>query len=842
MSLLGRDNFARDLLVLLLVGVIVASLFSMGLAVTTDKYFAQAVTGVIGDYGQYDLVFSVRSELYAEAQRQLQRIVADRFPGSRLHAGLAIAGKSTIFLSLATPYRTREVFESLAYFFGNLPGSAGFSIISEPRIVLSAVPGGAQELLRKEFGRISGVSFVFLDGDNLNLLLKSPGDLDRVRTTVKRVLARYQLLEVRFPVGSPVSDVGMLGRQLEQAVQRVPGVSLAKDVTRGGSTSDSQYMAAALSELRRFMVAYAARVTVQPVGQARLQPGDRLILQGRASRLPVPGQAKNDQYVEVKLDQVNNGAGEGLIVQGDASYIKNTSAFRLLPGEKVGEYVGTISVTDERAALSGALDESVKLLENVQTVAADPAWGDAAGSLQSYQGILAQITSVQRMLTAVRDGVGVATAAQTRDRLRQAANQIQGISGDLEYLAGTMARVKLVEGRVAAVLDRVNVFQSLLRTQAGQGLDQGANGLGQKLIAADQGITAVGENLRQKARQVDDFINRFNPFVQVLLGWGDRARVLARQLDFFGSALEPGSKGRQTFDSLLAATDSTLKKLQGFNALSLMGEMSQAKERLSSMGQLDLGGIIQQMLYVRNSLPKLLDEEIGRSVGMIDQYLGGDAIPGEKLQILTNAGVDTAAVTGAIRRAAGHGQTTVLRLPVGSLELDYRGEIFRVLGEVRMTITALVLLGLFLLEFLLDQTVIVAMLRRQAEAMSRRVIGPRPRLARFTAFVLNPARLYAVGFGTLWLWLCTTLTGARLPLLGTWGAAILGGLLGLLLGHFAELINPIDGDEVMAAESLGLPFVLIMREIVIPAGRPGLLQILNRRRLIMRGGGGPRQC
>ena len=46
MSLLGRDNFARDLMVLLLVGIVLASLFSLGLAATTDKYFARAVTGV----------------------------------------------------------------------------------------------------------------------------------------------------------------------------------------------------------------------------------------------------------------------------------------------------------------------------------------------------------------------------------------------------------------------------------------------------------------------------------------------------------------------------------------------------------------------------------------------------------------------------------------------------------------------------------------------------------------------------------------------------------------------------------------------------------------------------
>ena len=38
-------------------------------------------------------------------------------------------------------------------------------------------------------------------------------------------------------------------------------------------------------------------------------------------------------------------------------------------------------------------------------------------------------------------------------------------------------------------------------------------------------------------------------------------------------------------------------------------------------------------------------------------------------------------------------------------------------------------------------------------------------------------------------------------------------------------------DEILAGQSLGMSFEEIMREIVIPGARPGLLQRLNRRRL-----------
>ncbi|MCL6614433.1 MAG: hypothetical protein K6U03_07465, partial [Firmicutes bacterium] len=816
MSLLDREGFGRDLLLLAVVGIVLASLFSTGIAAATDKYFTRAVRGVIGDYGQYDLVFQVRTEFFAETQKQLERIVADRFPGSRLRPGLAIAGKSTIFLGLAPSHRTRQVFENLYYYFGNLPGNAGFSIIAEPRIVVSGVPAGAQDRLARELGSLPGVAFAFMEGDNLNLLLRSPGDMEAVRPAVRRILARYRLLEVRFPLETPLSDLERLGRQIELAVGRVPEVRLARDVTRGGQESDTQYMAATLSELRRFMAAYAARVMVEPAGKVRLAVGDHLVLQGRAPHPPSPGGVKDDRFVEIKLEKVADGVGEGLIVQGDASYITNPSVYKLLPEGKVGEYVGTATVVDESALLAEAIDEGAGLLQRLRTIASDPTWGETTHSLEQYRGLAEEIAGVGKMLAGLRDGLGTLTAAETKEKLRAVAAQIDAVSADLTRLAENVARVKVVEERLGAALDRVSVFQWFLRSRAAgyRGPEEDPNGLGSRLLAIDRGLTALGEGLRQRARQIDDFINRFNPFVQILLGWGERARVLADQLESFGGVLGPGSKGRQVFDSLLGATDATLKRLGALDLLALTEDASQIKEKLSFLAGADLDGLIAELERVRDSLPQLLDEEIGRSIGLIDRYLGGEAVPGQRLQIMINADADTKAVTRAVERVTGRGGANLLWGPIGVLEADFRGELFRVLAEVRTTITALVLLALFVLEFLFDQSMIVAMLHRRAEAVSRRVLGPRPRLARLGAVVLNPARLYSIGFGAFWLWACFGLTGARLPMMGNWSAAAIGGILGLFLGFLAERVNPIEEDDVMAGESLGLPFGRLMPEIV----------------------------
>ncbi|HAI52256.1 MAG TPA: hypothetical protein DCL99_03050, partial [Firmicutes bacterium] len=66
------------------------------------------------------------------------------------------------------------------------------------------------------------------------------------------------------------------------------------------------------------------------------------------------------------------------------------------------------------------------------------------------------------------------------------------------------------------------------------------------------------------------------------------------------------------------------------------------------------------------------------------------------------------------------------------------------------------------------------------------------------------------------------------PLVNPAVVAVLGFALGVLLVLLAERFSPVDGMELMAAQALGLSNVQIMREVVIPPSRPGLMNMLNR--------------
>jgi len=52
--------------------------------------------------------------------------------------------------------------------------------------------------------------------------------------------------------------------------------------------------------------------------------------------------------------------------------------------------------------------------------------------------------------------------------------------------------------------------------------------------------------------------------------------------------------------------------------------------------------------------------------------------------------------------------------------------------------------------------------------------------------------------------------------------------LGLVTALLADRLSPVRVEEIVAGQSLGLTNGQIMREIVVPAGRPGLLSLVNR--------------
>ena len=837
---LKQDTFIKDLLLLLLVSIIFAALFAAGFAMATDKYFARAVSGVIGDFGQYDILFQNREELKGAITRQIEQIITERFPGATLKQGVTLAGKTTFFLTLPDQYKTKAVYESFSYIFKNLPGNGGYSIMTEPRINITSVPGGSFDFLAKQVEAIPGVRFTFHDGNSIGVIMKNNRVQPQVIERIKGILERYQILEVRLTSSGHASEeLITLGKQASQAIVGIKGVDYVKDVTMSGGSDDYQYLVNTLSEVKRFMLAYAAEVQVKLDPGQELAVGDLLAINGQNKIDIRPGGLLEPLQVVVKVTAVDASGIHGLIIQGDSGFLRDKQAYRLLSGDKIGAPLGSIEVSSRKSQLIYAMDQGVKLLTQINQALNDynSSTGGAGLTVDGIEKVYGQLAQIKNSLVTMDNGIDSLSGKAQRGKLGQMVTLVNSVGDDLDYLARTFGRVQLLSNRFNGAMEGLRSTRILMGSPLLQGTIGQTGGIADKMQLLNTQLNTVENSLQARITKLDDFINRFNPLVATLLSWRNKANDFARLANNFGTVFTPGSANQQKLKELISATNQVVSGITVFDLPQVKKGLGFASDRLFGSDRVNLSAIIAQLVRTRDSLPRLLDEEIGHSVNLIDKYVGGETVSGERIQLFTKANIDRTLVDAAIRDILKENQAGIFSLPVGTIQPDIRGELFGILAEVRSVIAALLVFILWVLSFILDQSLMISMLKIMGYSwlpkrdFNNRWLNLGYRLA---TRVVSPANLYAVGIGAIWLGLTFSLSGARIPYLNSWQIAIGGGLLGILIASMAERINPINKDEVLAGLSLGMSFKSIMREIVVPGGRPGMMQLLNRWKMVMK--------
>ncbi|NLW45759.1 MAG: hypothetical protein GXY86_00235 [Firmicutes bacterium] len=839
-SFFKKDSFIKDILLLLVVSILTSAVFARGFAMATDKYFAKAITGVMGDMGQYDLLFQTKVELKGALVRQVEQVIEERLPGASLKEGISIAGKASYFLTLPNQYKNKSVFNSLSHYFNNLPGNGGFTVMTEPRINISSVPSGAFDFLSEQVARIPGVRFTFKDGNSIGIILKNIDVSESVLKKIKQILAQYQILEVRLTSGYSQEEIMTLGKKVTQNLAGLEGADYVRDVTMAGNGDEYQYLSNTLLEVKKFLMAYAAEVKIQPQAGEKLEMGELLVLDGGNTQKIKSGAMLDPLQVVVKINSKDGEAYRGLIIQGDAGFISDNRVYRLLPEDKIGPVVGAAEVSSRKAQLVEGLDQGVKLLGQINGAINDfnDSTGGAGLTVSGIEKAYQQLFEVKEVLNQVESGIDGLTGKTDSAGLVKMVRLVEGIGDDLDYLARTFARVQVLENRFSKTLDGLQNAQILLGSPLLQSAAGQSGGIADKISLLEDQLGIVHDSLRGRVQTLDDFINRFNPLVATLLTWRNKANSFAAQVNNFGTIFTPGSANQRQLVEMIQATDQVLSTLTGFNPKQVKSGLKMISDHLFGSDRVDLTALIVQVEKFRDALPQLLDEEIGNSVNLIDKYVDGESTPGERLQIFINAEIDKDLINAAIRDTINSSRSTIYSLPVGTIQPDIRGELFKILAEVRSTIAALVVMILWVLIFILDQSLIISMLKMMDQTLlPKRRRWKHPWIDwgyRKAVKALNLANLYATAVGGVWLGICFALAGAKIPYLNYWKVGVFGGLLGALMSSLAVKINPISKDEVMAGLSLGLPYKTIMREIVIPAGRPGVLQFLNRWKMIMK--------
>jgi len=765
-----KDSFKRDILALIVVSIVIGSLLAGGVSLSANAYFSKTLASLVGDYGEYDIIIQSREEMKDDTAIHIQKIIDEVFPGARMKEGPTITGKTSFFVAVPDQYKTKKTFEDLNKTFGSIPGGASVGVLTEPRLTIRGVPEGAKNMIIERITQMDGVRFVFRDGGSVGVVLSSLDKSTVITEQIKKMLKEYQVIEISFPVGSEPQNPIRMGDDIATAMQSKMQLEYAENVSVSGTDADMTDTVSTMMELKKFLMAYASQVVIVPNGNEKLTTGDIVAF---ADKVPlVPGDAVGKNNVLVKIAALRlDGSAEGTIIQNDAAALTNNQGYKVT-NDIIGPAIGTATYRNPRQELSNALTETNKMVNQIPGTVSDTQNLShiATTALNNYGKSIDAVAQTLDSLQVAGTTIQSATSGLANIDTSTLQSQVDSSSKAMGGVVNTLKVVKLVNGNVVTTIDDLSSAQKNLGN-------------------LKSGLGAL-DNVASNARQAQGAINE-----------------------------------------IVANGHSTIATLQAFDVPEAKSNLTNVNSRLAQLGQLNVPLMSTQLLYMSAAVPNLKDQEINHSVSLLDKFIAGQVIPGERIQILTSSNVSIDAVTPIVYNQVGHNNVSLYSTELGVIEPNARGELYTVLNQVRAILAAMTAVALTLLFLALDHTAIMTVMRRKNGNGKGKTRGWRSRVARFGHVFTAPERLYGMSVGAVLLSAMFLLAQGAIPYVPWICVPVIGAVLGLLVACYTEKISPISGEEIMAGQSLGLSMDEVMREVVIPSGRPGLLQKLNQRKV-----------
>jgi len=766
-----KDSFYRDVITLMVVSIVIGSLLATSISLAANSYFSKTLANLVGDYGEYDILIQSREEMKDDTATHIQKIIEEVFPGARMKEGPTITGKTSFFIAIPEEYRTKQTYEDLGKTFGSIPGGAGVGVLTEPRLTIRGVPEGAKTMLMDRIMQIDGVRFAFHDGASIGVVLSSIDKATVVTEQIKAVLKQYQVIEISFPVGSEPQNPIRMGESIGSAMENQLKLEYAKNVSVDGKNDDMTYTVSTMMELKRFLQAYASQITITPTGSQKLLKGDMVVFAGTASPLAA-GNPVDKGNVVVQITAIHSdGSAEGTITQGDAAALTHNQGYSV-SNNVVGAYIGTATYRNPRQQLGNALSETTKIVDQIPGFAKDAQSLNniATLTLNNYDNSVNAMDQTLKSLQAAGGTIETVTDGLARIETTSLQNQVDSSSRSMGGLINTLQVLKLVNSDIGGTVDDLVTSQKNLNN-----------------LKSDLGaLNDVAANARQAKGAVSTILTNGNNAIGAL----------------------------RAFD-----VDTTKKNINSIN------------DHLTQLGQLNTPLVSGQLQYMAAAIPNLKDEEISHSVALLDKFIAGQVIPGERIQILTTSNISTDAVAPIVYSQVGHNNVSLYSTDLGIIEPNARGELYSVLNQVREVLSGMTAIVVTILFLALDHTAIMTVMRRSKINKKKKTAGWRGLPARMAAVFTAAERVYGMAVGAVLLTAMFILGRGGIPYLPWAAVPLVGAIIGLIVACYTEKISPMSSDEMMAGQSLGLSIDEIMREIVIPSGRPGLLQKLNQRKM-----------
>lgn len=721
---LMRRGYGVDLALFLIAALLLGAGGAAAAALAIDAAFGDAVSRLMGQEGEVDLIIHLREETADGSLPVLAELLEARWPGVRLRRSVRVAGNDNVLVTFGPDHRRADVFETLPSLLSEITGYNGHTWVVEPSLTISGVRPAVAEHLRSELAAIPGVRFPFRHGSHVTLVLDGPAVAETVAPRVEALLARHRVVEVRLPDDAAPEQVAQALWNGLSPEEREGWV----DISAGAGAATGTE--ALLRDVARLVDLYAPRAYLSP--DAGVTVGDRVVLPGASGHGLEPGSPLPEEgHVLLEVTAAGDRRLLGRIVRGSTGDLPRVEPGRFadvgyrVEGGRVGAPVGTVTVESARDAMQEAAARAGRTVEQMEAL---------AGRLEAVAS--ETVTALSRWVEALLQVEG-------------AQRQVQGV-------------------------------QSLL-------------GGGEEGSASRQTLLAmVLSSLVQEGRV---------PLDDVLAGVGALAAP-------DGSGEGAGGAGA-TLDSVKGELEELRREVEAAFDPEAMAHLVESARRLEG------------------SMPSLDDEAMIDALRRYDRYVGDRAGWGTTMELLVPAEVSPEGVARRVAEAAGVAPL-VASFEAGLLNPNPRASVLHILAQVRQTVAGIVALAAAAFALWADGATLL-----QAGRLLDRLPGAF-RTRRRPSGRRGPVRERAAALGwgaVLGLVLVAgmyRLAGGGIAGVSDGAIAALGALMGAATAALAGRISPVKEEELIAGAACGLTPAHIMREVVVPEGRPGFLMLVNR--------------
>lgn len=780
-----KTNYRKNILILIIASILLGTVLVMAGGYITDNYFVNMVSGIIGDYGEYDLLFTIQSDKEDIAIKQIEKIAAETLPGSIFKTGPKVAGSSNYLLKLPDKYKNEETYVNLGKYFSDIPGLMSKTIMTEPRLSVRGFRGDTRPVIRPLIEQVEGIDFIYPTGDGLDVIVQKPELVPDVKKKITEILNKYRTLEIRYPLNQHPENLPEIKQQVfniaKEELTDVIDITIDND-------SERVSLLTSLNQMKTFLLSYATKVVVNSDSAIQVATGSRLI-------------AIPEEGVRLELEVIENIDGKitALIQQGPGANteLKNINVYLPAYGTQELELLGRGEVNNPRQELATALQTLNEITPNLN------------GFLDLSEQLVEFSDRMSKDLANVNDGLN--QLKQTSQELSHSLEEWkqEGLSNFLGELLGILSDIKTNVGDITDIQRDLVTTSNKLKEGAGLIEEKIAfvprnNSVYQQLDDLKNIFLGVASGLDSNYDLVAARIEDMDPVLNSIGDWETKINSLLKVED----TLTTGADW-QNVEQIIGKIDQTA---QIINTSDIQDKLAAIQELLIELKTSQLPVVLDQLTYIQNSLPDMKETEIVETINLIDSYIAGQVIPGDQIQLLLEGKYNSRELVDKMRGVINNPAVSYLEMDAGMMQPNPRGEIFNVLSQVKAVISTIIALVFTILVMILDQTLLISVIR------------------------FNGGNGYFYGFfsGGLIFSLICFLSRINFPYLNLQIEFIIGGILGLIMALFASMLNPVNREEWEAGKALGFSTTEIMQEIMVPAGKPGMLYLMNYPKMIFK--------